>query len=136
MAWPPFYTEASRAIPNFLVPILGDDRSACASCHRWGRTAGNYRLACTARKILCRLSHAGGNLRSLLALRGYRVDLSVPAALSDQSLLMNHRCQSASKLDALHTLRAKSGLLTSRQRMECVQLAGALGADALRRRLR
>src|SRR5438477_2240663 len=89
MAWPPFYTEASRAIPNFLVPILGDDRSACASCHRWGRTAGNYRLACTARKILCRLSHAGGNLRSLLALRGYRVDLSVSAALSDQSLFMN-----------------------------------------------
>src|SRR6266404_606521 len=34
--------------------------------------------------------------------------------------------KSASKLDALHTLRAKSGLTTSRQRMECVQLAGAL----------
>src|SRR5438477_8697937 len=33
--------------------------------------------------------------------------------------------KSASKLDALHTLRALSGQRTSRQRMECVQLAGA-----------
>src|SRR5437870_5127493 len=34
--------------------------------------------------------------------------------------------KSASKLDALHTLRAKWGLPPARQRMECVQLAGAL----------
>src|SRR5438477_6151528 len=33
--------------------------------------------------------------------------------------------KSASKLDALHTLRALWSQRTSRQRMECVQLAGA-----------
>src|SRR5207244_912086 len=37
----------------------------------------------------------------------------------------NARVKSASKLDALHTLRAVWGQRTSRQRMECVQLAGA-----------
>src|SRR5437868_256997 len=36
------------------------------------------------------------------------------------------RSESASKLVALHTLRAGLGHGTSRQRMECAQLAGAL----------
>src|SRR5262249_20551728 len=66
----------------FLLDLFCDDRHA--------RVAHDYRSRDhdgdpdhgLARKVQSRISRAGGNLRLVLALRGYRLDIFVPAALS------------------------------------------------------
>ena len=57
--------------------------------------------------------------------RPVRVTASERATPSGRGLL-DWGSHSARKLDALHTLRAEGEPLTSRQRIECVQLAGAV----------
>src|SRR5206468_2685670 len=80
---------ASQPGPNFLVSLLGHDRPARAPRHGRYRVAWDHWLDGTARKFFRQLPHASGNLRVILALRGHRLDLSVSAPLSDQSLYMN-----------------------------------------------
>src|SRR4029077_2097852 len=73
-----------REIKRDLLALFRDDRHACSAYDYWSGPLDVSGCESLARPILTRISFAGGNDRSLLALCRYCLDLSLSVALLDR----------------------------------------------------
>src|SRR5437763_3168247 len=91
MAGPKLQAGFTTASADFLVPILGHDRLARVTRYDRDRRALVPGCAVETRPVFGRLLQPGGRRGFILALRGYRVDLLIPAVVPNQSVFMSSK---------------------------------------------